>query len=326
MQSKRYFSGVLGLIVWGVGFASLKSDDYCQQQTTLKAVQVLYHQAQQQALPTMADRISFFSTLFLGKPYTLTALGEGSRGEFDQAPLYRVDAFDCQTFVETVLALSAADSAPHFANCLRHIRYQSGHIAFTQRFHFLSPDWNRNTQQRRLIQDITTHLKDQHHHPVYRYAHAHIDIPNWYHHFDISKIRLCHASKQQALHALKRLQQRGQALSTTSSTVAYIPFSVLFDKQGQPNNFIFQQIPSGAIIEIVRPNWDLTQAIGTHLNISHLGFAIRDHDELYYYQALASAGKVIKPRLIDYLKSIRHQPSIKGINIQRVLSSGNCSK
>ena len=318
MQSKRYVSSILGLIFWSAGFATTHAENYCQQQATPEAVQALYRDAQQHALPTMADRVTFFSKILIGKPYALTALGEGPHGAFDQAPLYRLDAFDCQTFVETVLALSAADSAPNFANCLRHIRYHSGNIAFTQRFHFLSPDWNQNNQQRQLIQDITPDILDQHQHPVYQYARAQINVPNWYRHFDKRKIRLCHASRQQAQQALKRIQRLGQTLATTTSTVAYIPFSVLFDKQGQANNFIFEQIPNGAIIEIVRPNWDLTETIGTHLNISHLGFAIREHGELYYYQALASAGQVVNPRLVDYLKGILKQPSIKGINIQRV--------
>jgi hypothetical protein len=326
MQSKRYLSGMLGLIFFGVGFASINSEDFCQQQARPEAIQALYLKEQRQALSTIADRITFFSKLFMGKPYALTALGEGLDGQFDQAPLYRLDAFDCQTFVETVLALSAADSPQNFATCLRHIRYHAGDIGFTRRFHFLSPDWNHNAQQRQLIQDITPNILDQYHHPVFQYALAHIDVPNWYRHLDMRKIRLCHASKQQAQQALARLKHQGQTLPTTSSLVAYIPFSVLFNKYGQANNYIFQQIPNGAIIEIVRPNWDLTHVIGTQLNISHLGFAIREQDELYYYQALASAGTVVKPRLIDYLKGIIKQPSIKGINIQRVLPSGNCFK
>ncbi len=318
MQSKRSVSGILGLIFWGVGFATIHSEDYCHQQATPEAIQALYREAQQHALSTMADRITFFSKILMGKPYAINALGEGPNGEFDQAPLYRLDAFDCQTYVETVLALSTADSAPNFANCLRHVRYHSGEIAFTQRLHFISTDWNKNNHKQQLIQDITPDILDQHQHPVCQYARAQIDVPNWYRHFDKRKIRLCHAAKQQAQHALKRIKRLGQTLSTTTSTVAYIPFSVLFDKRGQANNVIFKQIPNGAIIEIVRPNWDLTETIGTHLNISHLGFAIREHGELYYYQALASAGKVVNPRLVYYLKGIRNQPSIKGINIQRV--------
>nr|WP_277619301.1 N-acetylmuramoyl-L-alanine amidase-like domain-containing protein [Legionella norrlandica] len=78
-------------------------------------------------------------------------------------------------------------------------------------------------------------------------------------------------------------------------------------------------MPNGAIIEIVRPNWDLRKEIGTALNISHLGFAIWINDKLYFRQASSQYGKVIDVPLIDYLDKARSSPTIKGINIQVVL-------
>lgn len=296
--------------------ASFATPGYCYPQASLASAQTLY-----QSMPhlnTVPDRIAYFSQLFLGKPYALTALGEGPQGEFDQAPLYRFDAFDCQTYVETVLALALSHSAESFKQRLQIIRYHSGHIAFINRHHFVAPDWNADNQQQHILQDITRQIHDSQLRSVACYAHAEIDVSNWYQHFDGLKIRLCHASKKRAQHALQVLKQRGLQLPKKVSTLAYIPLSTLFDAKGRPNLSLFQQIPNGAIIEIVRPNWDLYQAIGTHLNVSHMGFAIREQGVLYYYQALASAGFVIKPPLIDYLKSIVGQSSIKGINIQVV--------
>ena len=265
------------------------------------------------------DRLHYFSEQLIAKPYQLGPLGEGLSGIFDQEPLYRLDAFDCQTFVETVLALSEAQSTLEFKKILTLIRYHQGQIDFKCRNHFISPDWNRNNQAQGFIRDITKTILNEQQQAVFKEAKAQIDVPNWYRHFKLDKIKLCHANQQEALARLKLLHQQADQLSKKSSTIAYIPFSALFDAKGQANQFIFQQIPSGVVIEIVRPNWDLSQAIGTHLNVSHLGIALRNQEQLIYYHALESAGMLIKMPLIDYLKKIRKQPSIQGINIQQIL-------
>ncbi len=59
-----------------------------------------------QQAASLPQRVEAISELFLGVPYKLGALGEGPGGEFDRDPLIRFDAFDCTTFVETVMALA----------------------------------------------------------------------------------------------------------------------------------------------------------------------------------------------------------------------------
>ncbi len=80
--------------------------------------------------------------------------------------------------------------------------------------------------------------------------------------------------------------------------------------------YLFKQIPNGAIIEIVRPNWDLTKQIGTHLNISHLGFAFWQQGNLIFRHASSEARQVTETPFIHYLKKAKKSPTIKGINIQ----------
>ncbi len=95
---------------------------------------------------TLSDRIVSISADFLNKPYQLDPWGEGINGQFSQKPLYRFDRFDCQTYVETVLALALSDSpspAPiqAFQNQLLEIRYSNGKPDFFTRNHFPSADW-----------------------------------------------------------------------------------------------------------------------------------------------------------------------------------------
>src|SRR4051812_12720456 len=56
-----------------------------------------------------ADRIGALSELFVGVPYTDLPLGDGDTGP-EPGPLFRTDGVDCQTYVETVLAMANAGS------------------------------------------------------------------------------------------------------------------------------------------------------------------------------------------------------------------------
>lgn len=327
MNPSRHLLTLLILILSSSCFAKPLAFPFCApnfQHETDKKIKEVYTQSQQSTLADLPSRIKYFSQSLLESPYALGALGEGPRGEFDQAPLYRLDAYDCQTYVETVLALALSDSMTRFKQCISNIRYAHGQVDYLQRHHFLSPDWNHDNHHQGLIEDITHTIVDTQHHSVAMLAKTHIDPPGWYQHFDTSKIRLCHASQKTVQRKLKILQQQGQKLPTKTDILPYIPLTALFDANNKPNMSLFNQIPDGAIIEIVRPNWDLTQVIGTHLNVSHLGFAIREHGVLYFYQASSLAQKVSKPTLIDYLLHAKSSPSIGGINIQKVLPTKLC--
>ena len=75
---------------------------------------------------------TFTGQSFLGVPYMNSPLGEGVMPDSD--PLIRFDAFDCTTFVETVLA--GGD-----VNKLNKIRYKNGNVGFLNRNHFIESDW-----------------------------------------------------------------------------------------------------------------------------------------------------------------------------------------
>ena len=72
---------------------------------------------------------------FLGARYISSPLGEGVTPDDD--PLIRYDAFDCTTFVETVLADSDVEK-------LTKIRYKDGKADFIKRNHFIETDWLKN--------------------------------------------------------------------------------------------------------------------------------------------------------------------------------------
>ena len=275
---------------------------------------------------SMTDRLAAISKSFIGKPYLLGALGEGVDAFYDQRPLYRTDAFDCETYVDTVLALALATDVPQFKQCINKVRYKNGHVSYVDRNHFTCLDWNKNNQKQGFLKDITSSIENEKHQPLALVAHAMINKSAWYQHMSINSINLRSQHLSQATKRLSQLQQEGQGFKTVRSNIAYIPLTALFDKEGKPNQYVFQQIPNAAIIEIIRPNWDLTQAIGTHLNVSHLGFAFWKHHTLYFRNASSSQKSVVDVDLITYLLEARKSPTIKGINIQQVMpkNSGTC--
>lgn len=306
-----FFTWCIAMSSWACGAHTTHPE-----QSADITIRQLYHSPSILPKSNLSARIAVISRLFLNAPYALGALGEGPQGRYDQSPLYRTDAFDCETYVDTVLALALAHDLPSFQQKIRQIRYKNGHVSFIDRNHFTCLDWNRNNQRQGLVKDITPRLRDANHHAVALTAAALIDKPNWYQHLPISIIRLPNASSKEQATRLVALRQSGRPLPRAVSTLSYIPLSALFDHAGHANIPLFNQIPHGAIIELIRPNWDLKQQIGTHLNVSHLGFAIWDNGKLMFRHATSTQAHVVEVSLIDYLRETRKSPTIKGINIQ----------
>jgi hypothetical protein len=272
---------------------------------------------------TMPARIEFISGQFLGKPYLLGALGEGADGDYDQWPLYRADAFDCETYVDTVLGIALTRNATEFKQGINHVRYFNGHVSFINRNHFTCLDWNQNNQRQGFVRDITATIKGPNDQSVIKFAKALIDKPSWYEHMTLDTIRLSQANTSDKMQRLQTLKQEGSQLPKATSIIPYLPLDSLFDSTGKANDYLFKQIPNAAIIEIVRPNWDLSKEIGTHLNISHLGFAIWKNSILYFREASSQHGRVVDVPLVDYLRDTLKNPTIKGINVQVVLPQVN---
>jgi len=88
--------------------------------------------------PAGGPRASAASAPLLGVRYATSPLGEGS-GE-DPDPRFRLDAFDCVTFVETALALGSAASLQETRRALDDIRYRS-RIHLADRLHEVISQW-----------------------------------------------------------------------------------------------------------------------------------------------------------------------------------------
>ena len=258
-----------------------------------------------------ADRVLAVGSSFLGVPYVAGPFGEGPAGKYDRNPLSRLDGFDCTTFVETVTAMVLSKSPADFQTTLNRIRYKDGIVEFTSRNHITSLDWIPNNVAAGFFRDITDSVAPG----KTLVASALIDKKAWYEKMPASRIQIPGLSEADKQKLLVQLRAEGARYAPQVATVPYIPLKTLFAPGGGK---LFDAIPSGTVIDIVRPNWDLTKQIGTHLNISHQGFAVRKNGVLYFLEASEVYGKVSMVPLADYLHQYLDSPTIKGINVLQI--------
>jgi hypothetical protein len=98
------------------------------------------------------ERIARISELFLGRPYEQGALGGGPN--LPEELRASLEAFDCVTYIEVVLALACASTTDQFIDAIRRIRYQHAQIDWFHRNHYMV-DWAANNEECGSIENLT---------------------------------------------------------------------------------------------------------------------------------------------------------------------------
>ncbi len=114
---------------------------------------------------TPAENAVQIGKKLLGKPYVSHTLDQHP----DEQLVINMNAFDCTTYLETVLAITLArlDGKPSatptqveqsFKKYLTQLRYRNGRIdGYASRLHYFS-DWLRNNEKMGLLTDVTAQL------------------------------------------------------------------------------------------------------------------------------------------------------------------------
>jgi hypothetical protein len=238
-----------------------------------------------------AERIARTSACLLGRPYQTEHPGTDIE---TPRPLI-ITHVDCLTYVNTVLALTYAHDLPSLTAAWLTMNYKShSHYEVATQHHFLSADWHPTHEQAgRLIPRSET-IAQALNLPVH-FAVTLINRPAFFAHLGITS-------------------QHTPALCEQVRT-PYLPLSACFDAKQAPLPALWERIQTGDIITVVRPQWDLRNTIGTHLNCSHLGFAIWKDNTLYLRHASSLSGCVCDEPLSDYLASRLNSDTIKGIHL-----------
>jgi len=103
-------------------------------------------------IPDLQGRLKWISAHFLGRPYIADSLiGSAKTAEVFT---YRLDGFDCVTYMETVLALAGARTPKDFVPRLKQIRYEKGRVEWRRRNHYMT-DWIRNNLHQGLVRQVS---------------------------------------------------------------------------------------------------------------------------------------------------------------------------
>lgn len=112
-------------------------------------------EALQQSHSSQPARLRALSTRLLGRPYLLSALGEGRGHSRDPDPRFRLDRFDCVTLTETLMALSWTRNLGQARSILQKIRYRQGRIGYGSRNHIMMAQWIPHNIANGMLQDIS---------------------------------------------------------------------------------------------------------------------------------------------------------------------------
>lgn len=256
-----------------------------------------------------AQRLDTISFSLLNKPYQKEPLGEGNAGVYNQEPLYRLDQFDCETYVNTVLALALADDLNKFQTNIRKINYLNGDVAFTNRCHFTDAEWVPNNIKNGFIKEITQEVAGSDNIALEK---TYLNRQNWYAHLPIDRIKIPGLSPSQQAMKLQQLRAEGIKVQNTEAKIIYVPLSKLLSNN-KPDLAIFNKIPNGTIILFVRNDPHQIEKIGTDVNISHMGFVIWKNQKPYLRAASSLKKKTMDLPLIGYLRYYLNKPNMKGI-------------
>ncbi|PKN52874.1 MAG: DUF1460 domain-containing protein [Deltaproteobacteria bacterium HGW-Deltaproteobacteria-13] len=109
--------------------------------------------------PSYGDLIVDIGRLFVNRPYKAETLESPGKEKL----VVNLSAFDCTTFVETVLALvrcasTGRISRDQFRKNLKLIRYRQGKMdGYSSRLHYFS-DWLRDNENKNILTDVSRSL------------------------------------------------------------------------------------------------------------------------------------------------------------------------
>jgi hypothetical protein len=219
------------------------------------------------------DNIIKIAKTHIGKPYLKNSLDKNIKEQL----VVRLDGFDCNTLVETVIA-QTLDSL-NLNDQIRNMRYRNGIInGYASRIHYFS-EWIKENTKRGFIKDITADLPEA--------IGFNVDVG----YMSSNRNKYPMITNDSLYNLIKIMEE-----NVSQYNLKYIPKNKV--------ESIKQYIYDGDVIAIT------TNKVG--LDIAHLGFAIWIKDQLHLLHASSDFNKVIitKNTLQDYLIQNKLQTGI----------------
>ena len=145
-------------------------------------------------------------------------------------------------------------------------------------------------------------------------AEAEIDIAGWLRKSGPRLIQIPGISTIERTERGLELQRRADRYFPVLARLKYISIARLLREPA-----LLRKIPDGAVINFVRPNWDLTDSLGTRMNVSHQGLVFQSvRGPILRHASISGEKKVIESGLLSYLKTFEDHPTLKGIHLLKV--------
>jgi len=226
-------------------------------------------------------RVEAISALFLGVPYKLGPLGEGASGAFDRDPPIRFDAFDCTTFIETVMALALESDLEAATRTLQKIRYKDGQIGYATRNHFIELDWVPNNVRAGYLRDITSDIAGRNAVKIRKS----VSKRRWYQRKSLASLEGSFSENEKKSQLLE-LRRLGRGLPDQRATLTVLPLKSL--------PLALAKIPSGTIANLVHADKRYKDTV-----VSHQVLLIKKSDG--WYVRHAASDKTVEDDPIDFL-------------------------
>lgn len=273
----------------------------------LSSLKLKYESLRLKAPLSSADKVEYYSEQFLGSPYLGGALGEGQKDGIDGDPLFRFDAFDCVTFLETTISLSCSADYEDFQSKMLQIRYLDSEPSFLKRNHFSEVDWLPSGQKAGIFKEATVSIFPEYSQKIT----GTIDKKTWFQKLNDAQMGPSTLNFEDRRAILKKATY---GLKPISFELPYVPREVILK-----NPEIIKRIPSGAIVHfIVNSSVKLKKQIGTDLYVYHSGLVIKKGERIWIRNAssLKAMKKVIDQDLIQFLQKDSGIKDLIGFNIQ----------
>jgi hypothetical protein len=258
-------------------------------------------QAQNKEGLVFGKSITETSAHFLGYPYCGGPLGEGPNGRYDQDSLCDTYDFDCQTYVETVIALNRSKNQKDYEQQMNQIRYLDGVVKYEMRLHFSETQWIPENERRGYFEDVSCELAECTEVPIK------VDYFNWYKDKKEKDLVVAEFSKD-LLDELHTMIEPGEPEP--------VPFKYIAKEKITAE--LIATFPNEAVVIIVRNS--PTDARCQPKMVTHMGLVIDTQEGrmLRHATPLEKFKKVVDVKLSDYLEQFKTQSSAVGIKVLKI--------
>lgn len=239
---------------------------------------------------TFADLLERMTRGLLGAPYLISPLGDAEMPDPD--PTFRLDAFDCTTFVETAIALSSCDDLREVRRMLDFVRYRGSTPRFRDRRHLVTSQWIPSLLETGVLEDVTEGIGGS----ATRWIHLELTEDRW------KRRRIARA-----------LDLAPADVPHGTFSLPYIPVKAMLE--------LSDRVPPGTILNVMRSDTPWTPEVITHQAL----ILTRPGENVRIARHASPVSKRVIDETLSHMLTRYSKPKkwpIVGVNLLRIVDPG----